>query len=137
VQISPHTETAKTRQTSHPEHRSLENPMILTNRNHNRNRTRGVRSLATALVVLALALPTLAAESLRGTININTATAEQLEMLPGIGESRAKAVVDARKRSGGFKRVDDLLAVTGIGEASLDKLRPFLTLEGKTTAKRE
>jgi competence protein ComEA len=58
-------------------------------------------------------------------------------MLPGIGESRAKAVVDARKRSGGFKRVDDLLAVTGIGEASLDKLRPFLTLEGKTTAKRE
>ncbi len=98
---------------------------------------RGVHGLASALVVLALALPTLAAESFRGTVNINTATAEQLEMLPGIGESRAQAVVAERKRSGGFKRVDDLLAVKGIGEASLDKLRPYLTLDGKTTAKRE
>ena len=100
-------------------------------------RKRGVHGLASALVVLALALPTLAAESFRGTVNINTATAEQLEMLPGIGESRAQAVVAERKRSGGFKRVDDLLAVKGIGEASLEKLRPYLTLDGKTTAKRE
>jgi competence protein ComEA len=100
-------------------------------------RKRGVHGLASTLVVLALALPTLAAESFRGTVNINTATAEQLEMLPGIGESRAQAVVAERKRSGGFKRVDDLLAVKGIGEASLDKLRPYLTLDGKTTAKRE
>ena len=100
-----------------------------------RNRVRGTLALASMLV--ALALPGFAAESLRGTVNINTATVEQLEMLPGIGESRAKAVIEARKRSGGFKRVDDLLSVKGIGESSLDKLRPFLTLEGKTTAKRE
>lgn len=95
----------------------------------------GMLALVTTLLSLGLALPGLAAEALRGTVNINTATAEQLEMLPGIGESRAQAVVEARKRSGGFKRVEDLLEVKGIGESSLDKLRPFLTLEGKTTAK--
>ena len=89
------------------------------------------------LTCLGASLPALAAETLRGTININTATADQLELLPGIGASRAQAVIEARKRVGGFEQVDDLLAVKGIGEASLEKLKPFITLDGKTTAKLE
>jgi comEA protein len=69
-----------------------------------------------------------------GTVNINTATPEQLELLPGIGESRARAVVAMRKQRGGFKSVDELTEVKGIGEIALEHLRPFVRTEGKTTA---
>ena len=69
-----------------------------------------------------------------GTVNINTATPEQLELLPGIGESRAQAVVALRKQRGGFKSVDELTEVKGIGEVALERLRPFVRTEGKTTA---
>ncbi len=103
-----------------------------------------VRFLSTAGAALALAAllslagsPALAGEKLTGVVNVNTASAAELEMLPGIGASRAKAVIEAREAKGGFKSLDDLLAVKGIGEASLAKLRPHLTLEGKTTARGE
>ena len=69
-----------------------------------------------------------------GAVNINTATPEQLELLPGIGEARAKAVIALRKQRGGFKSVDELTEVKGIGEAALERLRPFIRTEGKTTA---
>ena len=99
-------------------------------------------SNAGAMVALAglLALagaPVLAEGQFSGVVNVNTATVEELEMLPGIGASRARALIDAREASGGFKSLDDLLAVKGIGEASLAKLRPHLTLDGKTTARLE
>jgi len=74
------------------------------------------------------------APRLVGTVNINTATPEQLELLPGIGESRAKAVIAVRKQRGGFKSVDELMEVKGIGEVALERLRPFVRTEGKTTA---
>jgi len=101
-----------------------------------------VRFLSTAGAALALAVllagsSALAEEKLSGVVNINTASAAELEMLPGIGASRAKAMIEAREAKGGFKSLDDLLAVKGIGEASLAKLRPHLTLEGKTTVKSE
>ena len=69
-----------------------------------------------------------------GTVNINTATPEQLELLPGIGEARAKAVVAMRKQRGGFKSVDELTEVKGIGDAALERLLPFVRTEGTTTA---
>jgi len=88
-----------------------------------------------ALAIGTTALAAFAAESqLTGVVNLNTATQEELQLLPGIGESRAKAVIEARKRKGGFQKVEDLLEVKGIGEAGLQKLRPHVTLEGKTTA---
>ena len=100
--------------------------------------------LAGAAVVfvgfLALAGPSALAEGapkLQGVVNVNTATAEELQLLPGIGASRAQALIAAREASGGFKSVDDLLAVKGIGEGSLARLRPHLVLEGKTTAHEE
>ena len=105
-----------------------------------RTRRAGVRALAglVALVAIAAALPVLAAEpAVNGTVNVNTATLEELQLLPGIGESRAKAMMDARKQRGGFKRVDDLLEVKGIGEVSLEQLRPYVTTQGKTTARIE
>jgi len=69
-----------------------------------------------------------------GAVNINTATLEQLELLPGIGEARARAVVELRKQRGGFKSVDELTEVKGIGDVALERLRPFVRTEGKTTA---
>ncbi len=102
--------------------------------------TRCGRVLALALLTafgLALAGSSLAEDAspqLVGTVNINTATPEQLELLPGIGEARAKAVVSMRKQRGGFKSVDELTEVKGIGEAALERLRPFVRTEGTTTA---
>jgi competence protein ComEA len=72
---------------------------------------------------------------LTGKVNVNTATLEELVLLPGIGESRAKALIETRKRRGGFKSVDELLEVKGIGDASLERLRPHVAVEGKTTAR--
>ena len=102
--------------------------------------TRCGRVLALALLTafgLALAGSSLAEDvspQLVGPVNINTATPEQLELLPGIGEARAKAVVSMRKQRGGFKSVDELTEVKGIGEAALERLRPFVRTEGTTTA---
>ena len=92
-----------------------------------------------ALVIGGQGLVTSAsAESaLTGKVNVNTATVEELQLLPGIGESRAQAVVAERKRRGGFKSVDDLLEVKGIGQSGLSKLRPHATVQGKTTARAE
>ncbi len=102
--------------------------------------TRCRRALMLALLTafgLTLAGSSLAEDAspqLVGTVNINTATPEQLELLPGIGEVRAKAVVAMRKQRGGFKSVEELTDVKGIGEAALERLRPFVRTEGKTTA---
>ena len=104
--------------------------------------TRLARALAPAfLAALGLALaafPAFAddgAPGLTGVVNVNTATVEELQLLPGIGEARAHAVVALRKQRGGFKSVNDLLQVKGIGEAGLDRLRPHVTVTGKTTAR--
>jgi len=59
-------------------------------------------------------------------VNVNTATLDQLTALPGIGEKRAQAILDMRKEKGGFKSVDELSEVKGIGPANLEKLRPYL-----------
>ena len=91
-------------------------------------------ALALTTLLVTAAVPVWAEGKITGVVNVNTASAAELEMLPGIGASRAKAVIEAREAKGGVKSLDDLLAVKGIGEASLAKLRPHLTLEGKTTA---
>jgi competence protein ComEA len=56
-------------------------------------------------------------------VNLNSATAEQLDALPGIGPATAQAIVSWRREHGRFRRVDDLLNVRGIGRAKLDALR--------------
>jgi competence protein ComEA len=66
------------------------------------------------------------AASATSTVNVNTATMDELTALPGIGEKRAQAILEARKQKGGFKSVDELTEVKGIGPANLEKLRPYL-----------
>lgn len=69
----------------------------------------------------------------RGRVNLNTATAEQLERLPGIGPAKAERIVAFRARHGPFKRVVDLRRVKGFGRKTLKRLAPFLDIKGATT----
>lgn len=71
---------------------------------------------------------------LAGVVNVNTATSEQLQLLPGIGPARARAILEYRKRSGGFKSVDDLKQIDGIGDHAMSKIRSHCATQGKTTA---
>ena len=72
-----------------------------------------------------------------GVVNVNTATPEQLQLLPGIGPSRSDAILEYRKGQGPFKQVGDLERVSGIGPAALDRIRPHCVVQGKTTARLE
>jgi competence protein ComEA len=105
------------------------------------NRT--ARAFAPALLLLLglglAASPALAADGgdLSGVVNLNTATAEQLMLLPGIGEAKARAILDRRKQQGGFKTVDELVEVKGIGTAALERIRPFVAIQGKTSLSRQ
>ncbi len=61
-------------------------------------------------------------------ININTASAAELQQLPGIGPSMARAIVRHRARNGPFRRLEELLIIRGISRAKLRRLRPYLRL---------
>jgi competence protein ComEA len=61
-------------------------------------------------------------------VDVNTAGAEQLESLPGVGPATAQAILDERERRGSFATVDDLLDVRGIGPAKLEALRDRVTV---------
>jgi competence protein ComEA len=65
-------------------------------------------------------------DTAEGPLDLNTATLEQLDELPGVGPSTAKAILDERTRRGRFGSVDDLLAVRGIGPAKLDAIRDLV-----------
>ena len=67
-----------------------------------------------------------------GKVNINTATAQQLTVLPGVGEKLAARIVDYRQKAGGFKNVSELMNVQGIGEKNLAKIQAFLTTSGES-----
>jgi len=61
-------------------------------------------------------------------VNINTANSEELQQVPGIGPATAEKILQMRKSYGAFKSVDDLLAIRGLGEKRLDKMRKYLTV---------
>jgi len=62
-----------------------------------------------------------------GLLDLNRASAADLEQLPGIGPAKAKAIVEHRERYGPFRSVDDLLNVKGIGPKLLERVRPLVT----------
>jgi competence protein ComEA len=72
-----------------------------------------------------------------GLLNLNTATVAQLEALPGIGKSTAERILEYREKSGGFKKVEDLMNVKGIGEKSFLKLKPLITVSSAKVASAE
>ena len=63
-------------------------------------------------------------------VNINTATAQELTSLPGIGQAKAEAIVKYREANGPFKSIEDITKVSGIGPKMLEKLRDEITVGG-------
>jgi competence protein ComEA len=61
-------------------------------------------------------------------VNVNTATAVDLETLPGVGEVIAQAIIEYRTQNGPFSSVDQLLDVSGIGDATLEDIRELVTV---------
>ncbi len=85
------------------------------------------KTIAALLVTLALTGLAMAEEM---SVNVNTATAEQLaEALTGIGEAKAEAIVDYREEHGPFQHADELVNVRGIGLATLDRNRERIEVE--------
>lgn len=68
-------------------------------------------------------------------INLNTATSEELQQVPGIGPVTADKILQMRKSYGPFKSVDDLRAIRGIGPKRLEKMRKYLTAGKSAPAK--
>ena len=67
-----------------------------------------------------------------GVVNLNEANPEQLALLPGVGPSRANAIV-AHRKTHPFKRLEELMRVKGFGKKTFARLRPMLSLSGPTT----
>jgi len=66
-----------------------------------------------------------------GIVNINTASATDLEGLPGIGAKTAARIVEYRQKNGPFKKVEELMNVRGVGEKNFLKLKPQITVAAK------
>lgn len=67
--------------------------------------------------------------STKAIVNLNSATVDQIEALPGIGRKTAERIIEYRTKNGGFKRIEDLMNVKGIGEKSFLKLKPQLVVK--------
>ncbi len=89
--------------------------------------------LATMLAVLGTGWTAEPPTASQGVVNVNTATVEQLQLLPRVGPALAGRIVEFREANGPFESIDELVAVRGIGEKSLEKLRPHVTVKGPTT----
>ena len=70
-------------------------------------------------------------------INLNTATVAQIATLPGVGPKAAERIVEYRQKNGGFKKIEELMNVKGIGEKSFLKLKPLITVVEKAAATRQ
>lgn len=90
-------------------------------------------TVAVAALIALAAVPVSAADAPSGVVNVNTATAEQLALLPGVGPAVAGRIVEHRQKNGNFKAIEDLMLVKGIGEKSFEKMKPYVATSGSTT----
>lgn len=100
------------------------------------------RTVAGLVLAVLLSVPVLAAEAAKPEgggggkkVNINTADATQLVLLPRVGPSVAQRILAHRKENGPFKKVEDLMLVQGIGEKTFQLIKPYVATSGDTTLK--
>ena len=96
------------------------------------------RIVGAILVALAVSAPAAMAQdadrsapakaTASAPLNLNTATVAQLESLPGIGARTAALIVEYRQKNGGFKKVEELMNIRGVGEKSFLKLKSLITV---------
>jgi competence protein ComEA len=72
--------------------------------------------------------PQQATQTAGALVNLNSATQAELEKLPGVGPAMAKTIIEYRQKNGGFKKVEELMNVKGIGEKSFLKLKTIVTV---------
>lgn len=89
------------------------------------------RPLQALAILIALGIPVVVLA--QTPIDLNSATSEQLQTLPGIGPAKAGAIVEYREVYGAFARIEDITNVSGIGDATFDRLRDLITV-GATSA---
>ena len=91
------------------------------------------RAVLGAIALLLVGASVLVASE--GVVNINTAGEAQLMLLPRVGPSLAKKIVEYRNSNGEFKAADELVLVPGIGERTYELMAPYITVKGDTTLK--
>ncbi|MEO8216505.1 MAG: helix-hairpin-helix domain-containing protein [Acidobacteriota bacterium] len=100
---------------------------------------KSLTAIATSMLILfaltgaAMADDGVSNASGAGVVNINTADASQLALLPRVGPKAAERIIEYRKANGGFKKATDLMQVKGVGDKTFAMLSPYLVVEGKTT----
>ncbi len=91
----------------------------------------------TAFLIFSVGAAAFAAEttsaSPSGVVNINTADAKQLSLLPRVGLKAAQRVVDYRKEHGPFQKTTDIMQVKGFGDKSYERLRAYISVDGQST----
>lgn len=101
------------------------------------NKMKWVSWVAVAVMTLgagsALAAKSKTKKELSGVVNVNTASAAQLDLLPGIGAKAAKRIIELRTKTP-FAKLEDLRKVKGLGPKKLEKMKPFVAFSGATTA---
>ena len=86
-----------------------------------------------AAMTILMAIPAFAADQVVGKVNINTASVEQLQLLPRIGPKVAERIVQWREDNGKFVRPSDLMQIRGIGDATFSLLESYISVEGEST----
>ena len=95
------------------------------------HRMMGILGLA---AILTMAIPSLhgqaqgSANESRAQVNLNTASTVELERLPGVGPAMAARIVEYRQKNGGFKKIEELMNIQGIGEKRFLDLKPQITI---------
>ena len=98
-----------------------------------------IRTITSALLVVLCATVAFAqapakssapasAVSAAAPVNLNTATVTQLDALPGVGKATAERIIEYRQKNGGFKKIEELMNVKGVGEKNFLKLKPYVTV---------
>ena len=63
-----------------------------------------------------------------GKVSLNSALIDELITLPGIGEAKAKLIIEYREQNNGFKDIEEIMNIKGIGEKMFEKIKPYITL---------